>query len=213
MNKDISEILTDADRTLGDVFALENFIEIELGNKEHFDTGTAAFKTPVKHARLHPGKYPLYSSQVDGAVEFMEDAEHLPLLIENETEAKNNKLISWNIKGDPCKDIHERNEAFYVTENRGLIRIIDANIHFYYLLYYLKEHLVKLGNFKRSDEAHAGKVKNIKIKFPIKDNGEIDLVKQQDIARNYESILDLRKKINDRIIELKDLLNNIDVFK
>lgn len=213
VNKDITEILADADRTLGDVFALENFIEIELGNKDYFKTGTASFKTTVKHARLHPGKYPLFSSQVDGPVEFMGDSEHLPLLIKNETEAQDEKLISWNIKGDPCKDIREHNEPFYVTENRGLISIIDNNIDLYYLLYYLKEHLVKLGNFKRSDEAHAGKVKSIKIKFPVKDNGELDLVKQQDVARNYEKILGLRKNINAKIIELKELLNNIDVFK
>jgi len=72
---------------------------------------------------------------------------------------------------------------------------------------------VALGNFKRSDEAHAGKVKNIKIKFPVKGNGEIDLDKQHDIAKNYEKIIELRKNINSKIMELKDLLNNIDVFK
>ncbi len=213
LNKDMSDILSDADSTLGDVFALENSIEVKLGDRDYFDTGTAKFKTTVKHARLHPGRYPLFSSQVDGPVEYMEDADNSPLLLDNETEGKNDILISWNIKGDPCKDIREHFQPFYVTENRGLIKIIDNQIDFYYLLYYLKEHLVTLGNFKRSDEAHAGKVKNIEIKFPVKGNGEIDLDKQHDIAKNYEKIIELRKNINSKIMELKDLLNNIDVFK
>jgi len=213
VNSDISDILSDADKTLGDVFALENYIEIKLGNHNYFDTGTAKFKTTVKHARLHPGKYPLFSSQVDGPVEYMEDSENYPLLLKNETEDKKERLISWNIKGDPCKDIREHTVPFYVTENRGLIKIIDNRIDYYYLLYYLKEHLVTLGNFKRSDEAHAGKVKNLEIKFPVKDDGEIDLDKQQDIAKNYENIIELRKNVNKKIMELRDLLNNIDVFK
>jgi len=150
---------------------------------------------------------------VNGAIEKMEDKNHPPILIENETENKKNKLISWNIKGDPCKDIRMHNKPFYATENRGLITIINDEVDFDYILYYLKEHLIDLGNFKRSDEAHAGKVKKIKIKIPINDKGKLDLEKQKLIAKNYNHIIELRKNVKDKIFELEELMNNIDVFK
>jgi len=176
-------------------------------------SNTPKFKTTVKHARLNPGKYPLFSSQVDGAVEFMEDKVNPPILQTNEKKKQKKKLISWNIKGDPCKDIRVHDEPFYCTENRGLIEIKDNKIDFFFLLYYLQEHLVSLGNFKRSDEAHAGKVKNLFIKIPADNIGKFDVKKQKEIARNYEKILALKKDVTDRIIELQGLVSNIDVFR
>jgi len=213
INTDISRILKDADKSLSDIFAYDDFIEVQLGDEKYFNTNTPKFKTTVKHARLHPGKYPLFSSQVDKAVEHMEDNNNPPILIYNEKKGEKKKLISWNIKGDPCKDIRVHEEPFYSTENRGLIEIKNNKIDFYFLLYYLREHLVSLGNFKRSDEAHAGKVKNIFIRVPSDSKGNIDTSKQKEIARDYEKILVLRKNVTDRIVELQGLISNIDVFK
>lgn len=209
----ISRELTEADQRISDVFSLEDYVEIELGNPTYFQTATADYQTTVKYARTHPGKYPLFSSQIDKPVAFMENAEFRPILIENENSSLNKKIISWNIKGDPCKDIREHTEPFYVTENRGLISILDNNINFNYLLYYLREHLVSEGNFTRLNEAHAGKVKKIRVKFPIDSDGNLDRNKQKSIAKNYESIIDLKALMSDHVNEIKELLNNIDVFK
>ena len=212
-NKEIAEVLTNADRNLSDVFALERYREIELGDKDYFNTRAPGFKTTIRHARLNPGKYPLFSSQVTGPVESMEDPDNPPILIKNETEGRSEELISWNIKGDPCKDIRRHNEPFYATENRGLITIVSDEIDFSYVLYYLREHLVSSGKFSRSNEAHVGKVKGIKIKIPTDDRGNIDLEKQKMIASNYEEIVKLRRKMRDRISTLKELIDSIDVFK
>ncbi|MFA6411055.1 MAG: N-6 DNA methylase [Syntrophales bacterium] len=210
---DIVQLLKAADKDLGEIFAVESFIEIAIGDDNYFNSGTSDFKTTVKHARLHPGEYPLFSSQVSGPVELMFDKDNPPLLIENETKNKSEKMISWNIKGDPCKDIRLHDKPFYCTENRGLIAIKDDNIHLPYLLYYLREHLINAGGFKRSDEAHAGKVKSIRVKIPTKTDGSIDTDRQEDIARNYEKILKLRQTFIQKLDELKSLLSNIDVFK
>ena len=213
INNDINKLLKGADRNLSEIFAYDDYIEISLGDENYFDTNTPKFKTTVKHARLNPGKYPLYSSQVDKAVEFMEDKINPPILINNEKKGEKEKLISWNIKGDPCKDVRVHEEPFYATENRGLIEIKNPTIDFYFLLYYLREHLVTLGNFKRSDEAHAGKVKSLIIKIPADSKGKINTAKQKEIAINYEKILELRNNVTNRITEFQGLLTNIDVFK
>ncbi len=213
VNADIGKMLNDADKKLGEIFAMDRYAELQLSNKIYFQVQTSPFKTTVKTARLNPGRYPLFSSQVNGPIEFMEDKKTPPILIGNETNGENKRLISWNIKGDPCKDIRVHEEPFYATENRGLISVVNDKIDFHYLLYYLREHLVTSGKFKRSNEAHAGKVKNIKIKVPIDDKGKIDLSKQREIAKNYEKIVDLRKKMTERITEMQTLLSEIDIFK
>lgn len=92
INSDISKMLKSSDKNLSEIFAYDDFIEIQLGDEKYFDTNTPKFKTTVKHARLNPGKYPLFSSQVDGAVEYMEDKENPPILIENEKNSKKKKL-------------------------------------------------------------------------------------------------------------------------
>jgi len=213
VNSEIGDLLKNSDKTLGDLFSLEQSIEIELGNKDYFLTGTAKYQSTIKFARHNPGNYPLFSSQVDGHVEMMGHKNIKPILFENENSKEKKLIITWNIKGDPCKDIRLHKEPFYVTENRGLIEIINNLIHLPYLLYYLREHLVEMGRFSRANEAHAGKVKAIKIKFPVNDKGEIDVEKQKLIAKNYEEVLEMRKQIKSRIGELELLLSNIDVFK
>lgn len=212
INVQIGKILKDADSGLGAVFTMEQSIDIELGDENYFDTTQPEFKATVKHARLNVGRYPLYSSQVTGPVALMEDAEHRPILADNES-GETKKIISWNIKGDPCEDIRAHDIPFYATENRGLITVKSNKIHFDYLLYYLREHLKKLGNFKRSDEAHVGKVKRLTVKLPVDNKGNIDLNKQAEIASNYQKILQLRKDVDDKMQELKVLMKNIDIFK
>lgn len=179
----------------------------------YLETRMPKYKTTIRHAKLNLGRFPLYSSHVEGPATYMEDPNNPPILIKNETEGKDERLISWNIKGDPCKDIRMHDEPFYATENRGLIKVISDEIDFFYVLYYLREHLIELGNFKRSDEAHAGKIKRLKIKIPIDEKGNIDVKKQKEIVENYEKITELKKAIIEKISELKGLVDDIDIFK
>lgn len=208
VREEISTLLNATDKTLGDVFALDDYIEILLDDTEYFETGTANFKATVRYARHHPGDYPLFSSQVDGPVEHMHSKDYSPIL-----EGKDYPLISWNIKGDPCKDVRMHTEPFYVTENRGLIRIINENINFEYVLYYLREHMISMGKFSRSNEAHVGKVKRLKIKIPATENGVPDLSKQKEIATSYERVMELKAEMSQKVQELQSLVDSIDVFK
>ncbi|MFW5804527.1 MAG: N-6 DNA methylase [bacterium] len=212
-NKDIQTLLLNADKSLSEIFSLENSLEVKLGDKKYFKTGTADYQTTIKFARHNPGNYPLYSSQVDGPVEYMENNAIKPILLENEKKSLKRKIISWNIKGDPCKDIRFHTNPFYVTENRGLIEIVDDRIDLSYVLYFLREHMIELGRFSRSNEAHAGKVKALKIKIPLDIKGQIDLQKQKVIAKKYEEVLKLRESIKSKISEFESLLANIDIFK
>jgi hypothetical protein len=209
VNNSITDLLKETDKKLGGVFQLDDYLEIELGDNSYFKTSAGDFKTTIGYARLHPGQYPLFSSQIDGAVEYMYDENNPPTLLNNE----DRKIISWNIKGDPCKDVRVHTEPFYVTENRGLIEIVHPDVVFDYILFYLREHLIQLGNFSRENEAHVGKVKRLTIKIPAKRDGSIDYDKQLSIAANYQAIADLKKNVQKEISTISELLQNIDVFK
>ena len=53
----------------------------------------------------------------------MEDPNDPPIFA-----SKSNKIISWNIKGNPAEDIRVHETKFYCTENRGLIRIKNKSL-------------------------------------------------------------------------------------
>ncbi|AFV25000.1 Type I restriction-modification system methyltransferase subunit [Methanolobus psychrophilus R15] len=211
--EDLNQIINQGDKELGDIFSLEDYIEVKLDNQDYFTTRQHDNYVTVRHARLNLGSYPLYSSKTDGPIHLMYDETNPPLLIENETNQENNMLISWNIKGDPCEDIRLHETPFYVTENRGLIEIVNDNICLEYVLYYLREHLKNDGKFSRLNEAHVGKVKNFFVRIPTDENGGIDLNKQIEVARSYEKINTLKSKVMSKKNDLDELLLNIDVFK
>ncbi len=208
ISSEISELIKNSNQKVENIFSLENYFEVELGNENYFNTGQATPSMTVAHAKRNPGDYPLFSSKIDGPVEHMEDKEKAPINC-----SKNKKIISWNIKGDPAKDIRVHEEKFYCTENRGLIRIKNEKIDFEYVLYFLREHLVKLGKFKREDEAHAGKVKSIKINIPTDEKGEFDISKQKEIVKNYEIVSNITKELREKIKLLNVSISNIDIFK
>jgi hypothetical protein len=93
LTSEINQLLGDADKSLGNLFALENYEEIMLGDDIYFETNTPKYKATIGRGRMSPGPYPLFSSQIDGPVQFMKDPANLPILIENEQEGKNEKLI------------------------------------------------------------------------------------------------------------------------
>lgn len=213
INSEMSVLLKKSDKSLSNIFSLEHSIEIELGDIQYFETGTAEYQSTIKFARHNPGEFPLFSSQVDGPVEFMEHPLIKPILFNNTLKGEMSEVISWNIKGDPCKDIRHHIEPFYVTENRGLIKIVTDRVDIKYVLYYLREHLVHLGKFSRSNEAHVGKVKGLKIKFPTNGKGEIDIEKQRIIAMNYEKVMRIKQDIKSKICELETIVDTIDIFR
>jgi len=208
ISKEISDLIKNSNKKIENIFSLESFLEVELGDENYFNTGQASPYVTITRAKRNSGDYPLFSSKIDGPAEHMEDKEIPPINC-----SKNKKIISWNIKGEPAKDIRVHDEEFYCTENRGLIVIKHSKIDFNYVLYYLREHLIELGKFSREDEAHAGKVKSIKINIPTDKKGEFDLLKQKEIIKNYEIVSNIRKELKDKINQLNNSISNIDIFK
>ena len=46
------DILSDADKTLGELFTFENSLEIKIGDSDYFTTGIATYKTLIDYFRV-----------------------------------------------------------------------------------------------------------------------------------------------------------------
>jgi len=215
LNEEISSILSKITTDSNTISNIKNFSEIFLGDEKYFLTGseTKSKQYTIKQAKYLSGQYPIYSSSTTGPVEYMFDKNNPPILKSNEFLINYNKIISWNIKGDPCEDIRVHDKPFYVTENRGLISIVDNDVlDFDYVLFYLRENLKLDGKFTRLNEAHVKKVKEISIKVPINENDEIDLHLQKEIAKTYKKIHDTKNKLNLKLQELQSLTSKLELI-
>lgn len=210
---EIKEDIFDTNKLLGNIFTLENAISISLEDEEYFSVYAPAFKPTITYAKHNIGKYPLYSSQISGPVEYMYSASNKPLLFENEENEEQKVLISWNIKGDAAKDVRLHKEPFYGTENRGIIEVKNSELLIEYVQIYLKENLVSMGKFCRANEAHVGKVRSIDIKVPVDVNGKIDIKKQQEIVDAYNQIIAFKDRMQEKIDMMIESLKIINVMK
>lgn len=211
LSKEIQTLLDNTNEKVGELFSFDEFEEYELSDEENFEVFSSPDKYTINYAKRNLGDYPLYSSQVTGPVEYM-TASRPPLLADNEL-GEEDKIISWNIKGDAAQDVRLHTLPFYVTENRGLIKIKNPNITYEYLVLYLKENLAIMGDFNRDNEAHVGKVRNLYVKLPIDEEGNIDIDKQKEIVDGYMTIQTLRQNVSQKIEKMKELLENINVTK
>ncbi|WP_161555060.1 N-6 DNA methylase [Brevibacillus sp. VP] len=208
--------IAEMNKNYTNMFNYENSVSIQLSDANYFIVGAPAFKPTIRYAKLNKGKYPLYSSQISGPVDFMFSDEFPPVLFENENrdETSKKKIISWNIKGDAAKDVRVHDEPFYGTENRGLIEIINpSQVNIEYLELYLKENLVRLGRFSRANEAHVGKVRDILIEFPANENGLPDWDKQLEIVAAYKEIQSFKLNMIELTQRMKDTVEKINILK
>ncbi|HDR8505478.1 TPA: N-6 DNA methylase [Bacillus cereus] len=215
------EKINEMENTHGELFNYEHEIELSLSSEEYFKIFTPDYKPTIRIAKQNKGKYPLFSSQISGPVEYMYVETMEPILFKNELIQENEerlKIISWNIKGDAAKDVRLHEEPFYGTENRGLIEVLDKeNIDINYLTIFLKEKLVELGKFNRANEAHVGKVRNINVKFPALQDEDgtliLDKQKQEEIVSSYREFIDFKKEVAEVIEQLQTTLGKINILK
>ncbi|WP_172254930.1 N-6 DNA methylase [Saccharibacillus deserti] len=216
------EKISNINLTLGELFSLDNSIEVELGNENFFSIYTPEFQPTIRYAKTHKGKYPLYSSQVSGPVEFMYDEKIRPILFENElTEETENpeitsspkRVITWNIKGDAARDVRLHDSPFYGTENRGIIEVLNEELDIEYLWFFLAENLIRLGGFNRENEAHVGKVKRITITIPVDQEGRPDLLKQKQIVEGYNRMYNFKEEMSEIMNKMMNTLDKLNVLK
>lgn len=157
------------------------------------------------YSRMHPGKYPIYSSNNSEVFGFCDKYDY------------DGEFLTWSIVG--CAGyITEISGRFSITNNRGIIIIKEEfkeSIDIKYLKYILEP------VFRRSIKGRLGlegkneytqlnrkMINEIeeKIPIPIKSNGEFDLNKQKEIVEKYEIIRIYKEKLKEKKDQIKNII-------
>lgn len=157
-------------------------------------------------AKENPGNIPLYSGTTTGSYDLVNVADY------------SGEYLSWCIDGLAGYMMYH-NESFSVTCHRGVLEPkegVDFNdIDLKYLKYVLEPIFRKR---KKGREGDLGKneytsLKPIAIKtmtdtfpIPIRSDGTFDLAKQQELARKYDQIEEIKESLENKIIDLTDIV-------
>lgn len=159
----------------------------------------------MDYSRMHPGKYPIYSSNNSEIFGFCDKYDY------------DGNYLTWSIVG--CAGyITELSGKFSITNNRGIIIIKEEYkeiIDIKYLKYILEPIFRKnikgrLGLEGKNEYTQLNRkmVREIeeKIPIPIKLNGKFDLEKQKEIAEKYEVIRNYKEKMEMQKKQVKDIV-------
>lgn len=113
--------------------------------------------------------------------------------------------LTWNIDGSIGK-AHHRKDRFSLSEKvipLIIKNILKDEIDITFLKYAIENEFSK-HSFGFGNKAGKGKIKDIKILFPVNSKNEIDIEMQKQIAEKYKKIEEIKSAINielDRIAE------------
>lgn len=170
---------------------------ISIGDKSYFSIfiGKRVLRKDLEAMRDSKNAIiPLYSANVHKSFWFVERS--------NISDFSSPSILWW-IDGDFDFSIQEPENIFATTDHCGCIKILDKNIHSWYLLYILR--IAKtLYNFDRSLRSNLENISKIEISIPVRENWEFDLEKQKGIAAKYQKL----ERIKDRIRMMREDIEN-----
>ncbi|NQU83261.1 MAG: N-6 DNA methylase [Parcubacteria group bacterium] len=117
-----------------------------------------------------------------------------------------NPYVLWGIDGNFEFNFKDKGEAFASTDHCGTIEVLDKNIDPQYLLLSLELKRHEYG-FDRGLRSSLANVSKIKIDFPIKNDGGIDLDKQRAVVKDSKEI----SKIKDKILTIKKQITESEI--
>ena len=158
-------------------------------------------KYTKKYMNKNKGVFPVYSSKTtdEGIIDYINTYDY------------DCECLTWTTDGTYVGTVFIRNGKFSMTTHCGALFLKDEfknKISIKYL-YAILNNILPLHKVGEGSNKRLGKdvIKKIKIKIPIDNNGNYDLIKQEEIAEKYLKIEEIKKNI---ISEL-NIINNISV--
>ncbi len=149
---------------------------------ELFNTKKGSSDYTKKYIHDHEGDYPVYSSQTtnEGEIGKISSYDH------------EKECFTWTSDGVHAGTVFYRNGKFSITTHCGILDLKPEHkgkVNFEYLDFVLNQVLPNntLGE-GANKRIGTERMKEISIEIPIKVNGEFDLDKQKEIAKNYRKI-------------------------
>jgi len=206
----LSELVADFSTTLSEYSSIFNsasekefikseFREISLSDNQYFKLEIG--KRIVKRDLIKiTGNIPIYSANVKTPIGFHQTSN---------IEDFSNNFVIWGIDGDFEFNAILKNTPFVSTDHCGTIRILNDNILPEYLMIQLENVKHKHG-FDRGLRASLKNMREISIKLPFCDNGQLNIAKQKEVIEKYEYVKELRTKVAAYKQQIFDINVNIE---
>ena len=117
--------------------------------------------------------------------------------------------VIWGIDGIFEFNVVGMGKPFATTDHWGAIKILDSGIDPYYLAYMLRE-TSHIYGFDRGLRASLTNMKNVKLTIPTTDDGSFDIEYQRFIARQLESVQQVKREIEQKDEHIKGLAFCVD---
>jgi type I restriction-modification system DNA methylase subunit/restriction endonuclease S subunit len=164
-----------------------------------FDPQRGMAKYTRKYGNLNKGEYPVFSASNNEPLTFINTFDY------------DGEFLTWATNGFAgyMKIISRR---FSINGDRGLLRPRKDNINISYIKYKLEPVLRAIAKGRKGErgedeftKVYPSMIENIEIAMPVDKNGNFDLYAQAKIAKKYEFIDDVKKKVAEYQNQIKKL--------
>jgi len=170
---------------------LENYIFVRLDDETYFKL-IRGKRVRRKDIHANQGDIPVISSshQVNGYLGYASEE----WLRRNGSPIFEKKLITVNMDGS-VGDAFLRKEPKYTINDIVMgVDVINQKLSPSYVVYAIKEAIAK-ERFTYVAKLYKKRMKHLRIRVPIKEKGEIDVERQQILARKYEWLSELKQSV------------------
>ena len=171
---------------------LGKYQEVKIG--KIFDIVKGKDKYTREYIRNHSGEFPVYSSQTtnNGELGYIDSYDF------------DKKCLTWTTDGIYAGTVFIRDGKFSMSTHCGALipknKKIDIGYIYVQLKNELKTYAIGVGNKRVTSSV----IKDVVVKIPVDDQGEFDLTKQQEMAKEILNTTNIINKIKN---ELEGIIN------
>lgn len=179
-----------------------NYMEVLITNKKYFDLNRGK-RITKKEIDKNKGNIPVYSSskKEDSVLGYIDEQ----YLLKNNLILCQKPSILFNLDGSVGYCFLRKNKKYSYIDVVASLLPKDKKINMDYTLYKLREAITKTGaNYQT--KLYFNKINNyqISIRYPIDENGDISIKKQNEIADKFKKVEFIKNNIS---MELEKILN------
>ena len=179
-----------------------NYMEVLITNKKYFDLNRGK-RITKKEIDKNKGNIPVYSSskKEDSVLGYIDEQ----YLLKNNLILCQKPSILFNLDGSVGYCFLRKNKKYSYIDVVASLLPKDQKINMDYTLYKLREAITKTGaNYQT--KLYFNKINNyqISIRYPIDENGDISIKKQNEIADKFKKVEFIKNNIS---MELEKILN------
>jgi type I restriction enzyme S subunit len=173
--------------------------------KDIFTTKKGFSKYTKSYGQLHKGEYPVYSGSNIAPIMFIDTYDY------------EGEYLSWVVDGF-AGYMKVLKGKFSATGHKGILTLKSNNIDIDYVKFILEPILRDLAKGRKGDKGSSeytnvasSVVENAIIRIPTLHNGDFDLEAQQEIARKYKKIEEIKVTLQNEFTKIQNISINISM--